>query len=297
MVLYPAEYRREHESEILGTLLEAAGSGRDRPSLRECVALLCGGLRTRSRLAAASPGRLGADGLHLGVLLFLVLACGVGLRVLLGPVVFPGRMGIAGDADLAYLQWAMLAIGLVASAWGRAQIGLAAVAGFVAIQEIALHGVVARIPVVPVNWVVVAALLAALAWHPRFRALHRPRSARSALLALGGAGLMTAISLAVDAAAMQRPGLPLALIAASPQLVLPVAGLLVLAVAGTDPRPALAAAVYVLATVAGLAQVGFSIPLVGFEATEYWLTLLVSAGAAAAALAVAALSARRLAAL
>jgi len=296
MVAYPDEYRREHDEEILGTLLQAAGPGRDRPSIREGVALLAGGLRTRARLAAASPGLPWADGMRLGVLLYLVLACGIGLRLSLGPVVFPGRVGILGEADLAYLQCAVLAIGVGATALARCGIGLATVAGFVVIEEIALHGVSPPIPVVPVNWLFVAALLAALAWHPRLRAIRRPRPARSALLALGGVGLVTAFFLAMDAYSMRGPA-PLPLAVAPPQLLLPVAVLLLLAVVGADPRPALAATVYVLANVVGIAQLGFSIRLAGYQAIQYELLLLVGAGAAAVALAVTALSARRLAAL
>jgi hypothetical protein len=299
MVAYPEEYRREHESEILGTLLQAAAPGQDRPSLREAVALLAGGLRTRARLAAASPGQVWADGLRLGVLLYLVLACGIGLSVSLGPIVFPGRMGIPGDAELEYLQWAVLAIGVLATVGARYQMGLATIAGFVAIGEIALRDAAPRIPVVPVNWLLVAILLAALAWHPSLRAFRRRPPARPALLALlalAGIGLVTASRLATDAYFMRGPA-PLALTVASPQLLLPVAVLLVLAVIGADPRPALAATVYVLANVAGIAQLGFSIPLAGFQGVEYELTLLVSTGMAAVALSVTVLSARRLAAL
>jgi len=297
MVAYPAEYRREHESEILGTLLQAAGPGRDRPSLREGVALLAGGLRTRARLAAVSPWRLWADGLRLGALLSLVLAVGRELNVSLGPLVFPGRSGVAGEVDLVHLKCAVLAIGLVAIVRARYEIGLAAIAGFLVIGAIALRGTGFPTPLVGVSWWLLAAVVAALAWHPRLRAFRRPGSARPALLALGGAGLVAASSLAMDASAMYRfvPVLPFAVV--PPQVMLPVATLLVLAVVGADPRPALAAAVYVLAQVAGLAQLGFSIPLVGFQATQYWLTLLVWVGAAALALAVTALSARRLATL
>jgi hypothetical protein len=74
---YPGEYRREHEEEILATLVEAAEPGRCRPSLREARDLLAGGLRTRAMLATREGGRaLWADGLRLGVLLLLAMRIG-----------------------------------------------------------------------------------------------------------------------------------------------------------------------------------------------------------------------------
>jgi hypothetical protein len=295
MVAYPAGYRREHESEILDTLLQSAGPGQDRPSLREGLALLSGGLRTRARLAVASPGRVWADGLRLGAVLYLVLACGTRLSSSLGPILFPGRMGLGREADLVHLEVAVLAIVVVAVLRARYEIGLAALAGFVAISEIALRSVAVPVPPAPVNWLLVAAAVAALAWHPRLRALRRPWPAGPALLALGGVGLAAASYLAMDTVAVHRSALALPLMVASPPLLLPVAVLLLLAVVGADPRPALAATVYVLANAVGLAQLGFSIRLAGFDGILYGLQLLESAGAAALALAVTVVSARRLA--
>lgn len=77
LLTYPGEYRREHEEEILATLVEAAEPGRRRPSLREARDLLAGGLRTRGMLATREGGRaLWADGLRLGVLLLLAMRIG-----------------------------------------------------------------------------------------------------------------------------------------------------------------------------------------------------------------------------
>jgi hypothetical protein len=74
LLTYPGEYRREHEEEILATLVDAAEPGRRRPSLRETRDLLAGGLRTRALLAAREGGRaLWADGLRLGVALLLAM--------------------------------------------------------------------------------------------------------------------------------------------------------------------------------------------------------------------------------
>jgi hypothetical protein len=58
MIAYPAAYRRDHESEILDTLLQAAAPGQRQPSLREAVALLFGGLRMRVRSAGQLPSPL-----------------------------------------------------------------------------------------------------------------------------------------------------------------------------------------------------------------------------------------------
>jgi hypothetical protein len=59
---YPAWYRRERGEEILDTLLAAAPRGRTWPSLRDCGALILGGLRVRAgqnrRLTAAASLRL-----------------------------------------------------------------------------------------------------------------------------------------------------------------------------------------------------------------------------------------------
>ena len=37
LLAYPGEYRRDHEEEILGTLLQAAAPGQARPSTREAM--------------------------------------------------------------------------------------------------------------------------------------------------------------------------------------------------------------------------------------------------------------------
>jgi hypothetical protein len=59
---YPAWYRRERGEEILDTLLAATPDGRTWPSLRDCGALILGGLRVRAgqnrRLTTAASLRL-----------------------------------------------------------------------------------------------------------------------------------------------------------------------------------------------------------------------------------------------
>ncbi|WP_238012301.1 hypothetical protein KZZ52_31590 [Dactylosporangium sp. AC04546] len=50
MLAYPRAYRREHGAEIVTTLMDAAGPGRERPTAGEVRDLLLGGLRQRFRL-------------------------------------------------------------------------------------------------------------------------------------------------------------------------------------------------------------------------------------------------------
>ena len=71
LLTYPSAYRRERESEMLGTLLEAAGPGQRWPTAREAAALLAGGLRTRVRLGERDPWALWAGALRLTTLLVL----------------------------------------------------------------------------------------------------------------------------------------------------------------------------------------------------------------------------------
>jgi hypothetical protein len=56
---YPAEHRRSHEDEMLGVLLAATGPGRSRPSVREALDLVRGGLGVRVRRAPRGLVRAG----------------------------------------------------------------------------------------------------------------------------------------------------------------------------------------------------------------------------------------------
>ncbi|MFI6325379.1 hypothetical protein ACIBG8_48225 [Nonomuraea sp. NPDC050556] len=62
---YPTGYRSDYGDELLDVLLDTAEPGRAVPSLRETLALLAGGLRTRITQAAQGPAW--ADGIHLAV--------------------------------------------------------------------------------------------------------------------------------------------------------------------------------------------------------------------------------------
>lgn len=72
---FPADWRRVHEDELIGTLLEAAGAHRDSVELREAASLVrCGALL---RVRALRPARLA---LPAALALLCTLALAVGLR-------------------------------------------------------------------------------------------------------------------------------------------------------------------------------------------------------------------------
>ena len=82
LLTYPADYRAERGDEIVGTLLDAARPGQRIPSVREAAALLAGGLRTRSDIAARGGGRaLVTDAVRLGAVLLLAHMLGIGARI------------------------------------------------------------------------------------------------------------------------------------------------------------------------------------------------------------------------
>ncbi|MEW9555025.1 hypothetical protein [Nonomuraea sp. NPDC050783] len=69
---YPEHYRAEHGEELIGTLMEAARPGAQRPPLRETAHLLAGGFTARVRAARAPGVPPWADGLHLGAVVVAV---------------------------------------------------------------------------------------------------------------------------------------------------------------------------------------------------------------------------------
>jgi hypothetical protein len=218
LLAYPPDYRASHGEEIIGTLLEAASPTQRFPSGREATGLLLGGLRTRARqAAAASPPRLWSDGLHLGVLL-IVLA------------------NLSQALDLGWGPWtALVAVGAVAvlRGWTRTAMVTTALAALAAARPL--------LPPVELPWwlpgygdwsavaryAVPVAVLAVLAWPKGSRP--RPRSWWWLLL----------------------PIVHLALPAVQPWLVAGLgvgllAAMLVITVSALDPRPAVAAAVFLL---------------------------------------------------
>jgi len=298
MLAYPDEYRREREAEIVGTLLDEAVHGQEWPSARQIAALAAGGLQTRARVAAATPRRMLADGLRLGAVMYFVLLCASTIELSLRHTVFGTPSGTLGHFGLVDLEAVVLAICVVALAGAAHEIGLAAIVGAVTIQAIMFRD--APVPFDPphlivAGWILVTGVVAALAWHPWLRPLRRPWSARFAALALAGIGLGTLGFLAVDAATLwTTPVLVRLLVVTQPQLSVPVAVLLVAAVAGLDPRPALAATVAVAADAATHLQtlVAFSSYL-ELPPVQYELGTVVSLVLAGAALAITVVSARR----
>jgi hypothetical protein len=219
LLAYPPEYRAVHGEEIIGTLLEASPPTQRLPSRREATGLLLGGLRTRARqAAAASPPRVWTDGLQLGGLL-IVLA------------------NLSQALELARPPWtALIAVGAVAvlRGWIRSAVVATALAALVAARPL--------LPPVELPWwlpgygdwsavaryAVPVVVLAVLAWPQAGRA--RPRSWWWLLLPV--------VHMALPP--VEQPWLVAGLGAGLLGLVL------VVAVGALDPRPAVAAAVFLL---------------------------------------------------
>jgi len=257
LVTYPTDYRAVHGDEILSTLLEAAAPTQRFPSWRESTSLLLGGLRMRARQAAKeSPRRLWTDGLHLGVLLVVMVNLGGAMEMLLPP-------------------WtALLAVGALAvlRGWGRTALAATAIAALAVARPL--------LPPIGLPWwlpgygdwaavgryVWPAVVLAVLAW-PGVGRL-RPRSWWWLLLPAAQAALP-----------LGEP--PWSLIEAGAEVGL-LLSVLVVAVGALDPRPAIAAAVYLIP---GLLYAAENI-VEGAPSTRalaYWMVLAVLTATLAAA--------------
>jgi hypothetical protein len=246
---YPTGYRAAHSEEILSTLLEAARPTQRWPSWRESTSLLLGGLRLRARQAAKqSPTRLWTDGLHLGVLLIVLVNLGHALQMQ-----FPLWIALVAVGALAVLR-----------GWGRTALAATAIAGLAVARPL--------LPQVGLPWwlpgygdwsavgryVWPAVVLAVLAW-PGVARL-RPRSWWWLLLPAAQA----ALALAEQPWSLVKAGAEMGLLLA----------VLVVAVGALDPRPAIAAAVYL---VPGLLYAAESIAK-GAPSTlalGYWMVLAV----------------------
>jgi hypothetical protein len=246
---YPTDYRAAHGEEILSTLLEAARPTQRWPSWRESTSLLLGGLRLRARQAAKqSPTRLWTDGLHLGVLLIVLVNLGHALQMQ-----FPLWIALVAVGALAVLR-----------GWGRTALAATAIAGLAVARPL--------LPQVGLPWwlpgygdwsavgryVWPAVVLAVLAW-PGVARL-RPRSWWWLLLPAAQA----ALALAEQPWSLVKAGAEMGLLLA----------VLVVAVGALDPRPAIAAAVYL---VPGLLYAAESIAK-GAPSTlalGYWMVLAV----------------------
>ena len=255
---YPTDYRAAHGDEILSTLLEAARPTQRWPSRRESTSLLLGGLRLRARQAAKeSPTRLWTDGLHLGVLLVVLVNLGHALQMQ-----FPLWIALVAVGALAVLR-----------GWGRTALAATAIAALA----------VAR-PLLPPHlglpwwlpgygdWSAVgrylwpAVVLAVLAW-PGVARL-RPRSWWWLLLPAAQAALPLTEQ-------------PWSLVKAGAEMGLLLA-VLVVAVGALDPRPAIAAAVYLVpGLLYGAESIAEGAP--STLALGYWTVLAVLTATLAAA--------------
>jgi hypothetical protein len=254
---YPTDYRAAHGDEIVSTLLEAARPTQRWPSWRESTSLLLGGLRMRARQAAKeSPTRLWTDGLHLGVLLVVLVNLSHALQMQ-----FPLWIALVAIGALAVLR-----------GWGRTALAATAVAALAVARPLLPHiGLPWWLPGYG-DWSAVgrygwpAVVLAVLAW-PGVARL-RPRSWWWLLLPAAQA----ALPLAEQPWSMVKAGAELGLLLA----------VLVVAVGTLDPRPAIAAAVYL---VPGLLYAAESIAegAPSTLALGYWMVLAVLTAALAAA--------------
>lgn len=254
---YPTDYRAAHGEEILSTLLEAARPTQRWPSWRESTSLLLGGLRLRARQAAKeSPTRLWTDGLHLGVLLVVLVNLGHALQMQ-----FPLWIALVAIGALAVLR-----------GWGRTALAATAIAALAVARPLLPHiGLPWWLPGYG-DWSAVgrylwpAVVLAVLAW-PGVARL-RPRSWWWLLLPAAQAALPLTEQ-------------PWSLVKAGAEMGLLLA-VLVVAVGALDPRPAIAAAVYL---VPGLLYGAESIAE-GASSTlglGYWMVLAVFTTTLAAA--------------
>jgi len=258
---YPAAYRRAHGDEIISTLLEAARPDQRLPAPRETASLLLGGLRTRAHQAARqSPRRLWADGLQLGVLLIVLVNLGHALQTPFPPR-FPLWIALVAVAALAVLR-----------GWTRTALVVNAAAALAAARPL--------LPRVGLPWwlpgygdwsavaryAVPVAVLAVLAW-PRVGSL-RARSWWWLVLPVA-----TALPLEGDAWALAQAGLQVGLL-----LVV-----LVVAVRSLDPRPAIAAAVYLAPGLLYAAEESTTAGAPSTLALGYWAVLAALMVALAAA--------------
>ncbi|HEV2922053.1 MAG TPA: hypothetical protein VG673_22865 [Actinomycetota bacterium] len=254
---YSTDYRAAHGEEILGTLLEAARPTQRWPSWRESTSLLLGGLRLRAREAAKeSPTRLWTDGLHLGVLLVVLVNLGHALQMQ-----FPLWIALVAIGALAVLR-----------GWGRTALAATAIAALAVARPLLPHiGLPWWLPGYG-DWSAVgrylwpAVVLAVLAW-PGVARL-RPRSWWWLLLPAAQAALPLAEQ-------------PWSLVKAGAEMGLLLA-VLVVAAGALDPRPAIAAAVYL---VPGLLYAAESIAegAPSTLALGYWMVLAVLTATLAAA--------------
>ena len=250
LVAYPPAYRDARGEEILTTLVEGSRPGQRFPTAREAGGLMLGGLRARARQAVVDPPpRPWTEGLHLGVVLI-------------------GLVNVGTTAIMMSLPWTVLVmVGGVAALRGWARTALVTTA--------AAALIVAR-PLLPLStsdlpwpwwlpgygdWSAVAryalpALLLAMLARPGAPGL-RPHAWWWLLL--------PAVQLAVPVSETWR------LAEAGVQVALALAVLLV-TVGLRDPRPSVAAAVYLTPGLLFAAE-RLTRGAVGPRMLTYWMVL------------------------
>ncbi|RBQ21986.1 hypothetical protein DP939_04785 [Spongiactinospora rosea] len=271
---YPKVYREQHGDELVGTLLEAAGPHRHRPTLREAASLLTGGFTARARAARRPAGPpWWADGIHLGIL--AVAAATVAMNVRILPYPIPAI-------------WAALMIVLLFAiilGWTRLALPLALVAAIQVSRPLMYEAVEIPIPyygpgfgdisAIAPYWLIVAgsAILA-------FRSASAPsktRISRWMQTMPARSGLWLLVPLAYWA--LQSTGFAPESRAALEILAFLVA--LLATIAARDSRWALAAAIYLLP---GLIYLAENVTNLGTRGMVYWsvLTILLIAALTAA---------------
>jgi hypothetical protein len=256
LLAYPLEYRRDHESEMLGTLLEAASPHQRWPSAREGAALLVGGLRTQARFAAGSPERIWTDGLRLGALLLLFTSGSelTALSLVFSPV---GRMnGALGHPEAVHLEAVLSLAAVVALLRSRYRVGLCAVAGMLTLELMVYRSsppVVSPLSALPAPWVLVGVVIAVLASRPSLRGRSHAWSWRLALLLLVALVPATLAVAGIIWSAGRIGGQLLSVLGLALEVV-PAAVAIGIALLARDARFALAATLYVASDLLGRLQ-------------------------------------------
>jgi hypothetical protein len=138
---YPKRYRRERGAEMIGTLMDAASPGQQRPTVREGATLVLRGLQTRANAHTMRSTSRGVRGsLRLAALLLLVYATA-------GSLAESGRVlprivmeGVPYPSELIYpLVTVIAALAVVAVAGGRYVLGLLATVGALAAALVVLR--------------------------------------------------------------------------------------------------------------------------------------------------------------
>ncbi|MEN3309842.1 MAG: hypothetical protein V7603_6044 [Micromonosporaceae bacterium] len=124
---YPKAYREERSQEIIATLVQLARPGQRYPTIREAVALVLGGLRTRAGVHRRyRSGDVWAGTLHLAVLLLLADGAAMMLAesiIMTTRLIANGRLSVLSDLGFP-LTTALVCGALLATAASRRAVAL-----------------------------------------------------------------------------------------------------------------------------------------------------------------------------